>query len=136
MKKISLLSFIITLLICFSAYAADIEIVSSVNVSGNPNIATDYILNVVSTKPGQTLSRDMILNDINEIYNQGFFSFVDVNYSNEELGTAVTFVVQENPMIESINFSGNTLYTTEQLMNLVFSSPGTVFNRRFFRNDL
>ena len=133
MKKI-ILSAIIAILLATTAFSA--EIVSSVNVSGNPNIATEYILNVVSTKPGTTLSRDMILNDINEIYNQGFFSFVDVNYDDDAVGTAVTFVVQENPIIESINFSGNSLYTSEQLMELIFSSPGTVFNRRFFRNDL
>lgn len=133
MKKIFVL--IIALLILSSASFAE-PVVTSVSVSGNPNVSTEYILNVVSTKPGQILSRDLILNDVNEIYNLGFFSFADVNYNDDENGTAVTFIVQENPIIESINFSGNSLYSSEQLSNLMFSSPGTVFNRRFFRNDL
>ena len=110
--------------------------VTSVGVSGNPNIATEYILNVVDTKPGTTLSRDRILSDIEAIYDQGFFSFVDADFADEGGGVSVTFTVQENPVIESISFTGNTLYTSEQLMKEVFSQEGTVFNRQFFRNDL
>lgn len=110
--------------------------VTSVNVSGNPNIATEYILNVVDTKPGVELSRDMILSDIEAIYNQGFFSFVDADVSDEGGRTSVTFTVQENPKITGIHFTGNTIYTSEQLMSEVFSQEGTVFNRQFFRNDL
>ena len=110
--------------------------VTSVNVSGNTHIVTEYILNVVDTKPGSFLSRDVILSDIESIYNQGFFSFVDADFTDEGGGVSVTFTVQENPVIESIIFKGNTLYTTEQLMREVFSQEGTVFNRQFFRNDL
>ena len=110
--------------------------VTSVNVSGNPHIATEYILNVVDTKPGNVLSRDVILSDIEAIYNQGFFSFVDADISDEGGGVSVTYMVRENPVITGIEFSGNTVFTSEQLMKEVFSQEGTVFNRQFFRNDL
>lgn len=110
--------------------------VTSVNVSGNPHIATEYILNVVDTKPGSILSRDVILSDIEAVYNQGFFSFVDADISDEGGGVSVTYMVRENPVITGIEFSGNTVFTSEQLMKEVFSQEGTVFNRQFFRNDL
>ncbi len=110
--------------------------VTSVNVSGNPHIATEYILNVVDTKPGSILSRDVILSDIEAVYNQGFFSFVDADISDEGGGVSVTYIVRENPVITGIEFSGNTVFTSEQLMKEVFSQEGTVFNRQFFRNDL
>ena len=110
--------------------------ITTVGVSGNAHTATEYILNVVDTKPGMPLSRDMILNDIEAIYNQGFFSYVDADFAEDGGGVSLTFTVQENPLIESINFTGNTIYTTEQLMKEVFSQEGTVFNRVFFRNDL
>ena len=110
--------------------------VTTVGVIGNPNIASEYILNVVETKPGAVLNRDTIQSDIEAIYEQGFYSFVDVDIRRDEDGAAVVFSVQENPKIDSINFTGNTIYTTEQLMSEVFSQEGTVFNRVFFRNDL
>ncbi|MBR1658245.1 MAG: BamA/TamA family outer membrane protein [Synergistaceae bacterium] len=135
MKKLMLIPALVLMLFGVS-FGAETQQVTSVNVSGNSEIATEYILNVVDTKPGKALSRDMILSDIEAIYNQGYFSFVDANFDNEGGGVSVTFTVQENPKIESITFTGNTLYTTEQLMKEVFSQEGTVFNRQFFRNDL
>ena len=136
MKKI-ILTLIMMMMTSVSHGAEEpVRHVTSVNVSGNPNIATEYILNVVDTKPGVELSRDVILSDIEAIYNQGFFSFVDADVSDEGGGTSVTFTVQENPKITGIYFTGNTIYTSEQLMSEVFSQEGTVFNRQFFRNDL
>ena len=131
---------LLSLLLATPAYAAEppqpqIQ-VTSVNVAGNEHIATEYILNVVDTKPGTILSRDVIQADVEAIYNQGFFSFADFDLQREGGGAAVTFTVRENPVIDSINFTGNTMFTTEQLMTEVFSQEGTVFNRQFFRNDL
>ncbi|MBQ3397364.1 MAG: BamA/TamA family outer membrane protein [Synergistaceae bacterium] len=136
MKKFLTITLIFLLATAVAGDEPPMRQVTSVSVSGNPNIATEYILNVVDTKPGTALSRDRILGDIEAIYNQGFFSFVDADFSDEGGGVAVTFTVQENPVIESISFTGNTLYTSEQLMKEVFSQEGTVFNRQFFRNDL
>lgn len=134
MRKVIALA---VMLLCASAsYSAEQRQITSVNVSGNQNISSEYILNVAKIKPGMTLSRDMILSDIEAIYNQGFFSFVDADISDEGGGTGVTFTVQENPMITGIKFTGNTIFTSEQLMKEVFSLEGTVFNRQFFRNDL
>ena len=110
--------------------------VTSVGVLGNDQIASEYILNVVDTKAGSVLNRDLLQKDIENIYNQGFFSFVDVDVRDEGGGVSVMFSVQENPKIESISFSGNTKYSDEQLMKEVFSQVGTVFNRVFFKNDL
>ena len=90
--------------------------ITSVGVTGNSQITSEYILNVADTKPGKVLSRDMIQADIEEIYNQGYFSYVDVDIRPEGGGASVMFNVQENPVIESINFSGNTIYKDEQLM--------------------
>lgn len=132
------LAVIILVLVPSFAYSADDSIVqiTSVGVTGNEHITTEYILNVVDTKPGMIMSRDMIRADIDAIYNQGFFSFADAEMKEEGGGTSVIFSVRENPIIESIIFTGNSLYTSEQLMKEVLSQEGTTFNRNFFRNDL
>ena len=125
------------LLIHTTACAQDSNIkINSVSVAGNEHIVTDYILNVVETKQGNILDRDLIAKDIETIYNQGFFSFVDVDLEPAADGINVIFSVQENPVIQSITFEGNTQYSTERLMKEVFSQVGAVFNRVFFKNDL
>ena len=137
-SKILILFTLIFIFACENVYAADSStiLINSVSVSGNEHIVSDYILNVVETKAGNFLDRDLIQKDIDTIYNQGFFSYVDVDLTPAENGMNVIFSVTENPTIQSINFKGNTQYSTERLMKEVFSQVGTVFNRVFFKNDL
>ena len=111
--------------------------VTSVAVSGNEHVTSRSILNVVNTKPGTLLSRDVLQADVEAIYEQGFFSFADFDFTPDgEGGAAVTFTVTENIMVDSINFIGNTIYTREQLMREIFSIEGMIFNRQVFRSDL
>lgn len=134
-------SFVIMSPIAVEAADATKIPVTFVGVAGNDQIASGYILGAVETKSGGLLDRETLQRDIEAIYEQGFFSFVDVDLSPElapdgREGVAVTFSVQENPIIRSITFEGNTVYSSERLMKEVFSQEGTVFNRAFFRNDL
>ncbi|MDR3231102.1 MAG: BamA/TamA family outer membrane protein [Synergistaceae bacterium] len=117
------------------AFAAD-PVVTSVGVRGNEQVASGYILGVVETKIGDALDRDRLQQDIEAIYNQGFFSFVDVDLSTVSDGVSVVYSVRENPVVEDIAFTGNTIYKSETLMKEVFTQTGNVFNRVFFRNDL
>ena len=110
--------------------------VTSVTISGNSYISDEEILNVVDTKPGMILSRDVLQADIEAICDQGFFLSADFDAEPDGDGAAVTFSVTENPLIGSISFTGNTIYTSEQLMREFSSQAGTIFNRYSFRADL
>ncbi|MCL2767424.1 MAG: BamA/TamA family outer membrane protein [Synergistaceae bacterium] len=133
-KTISILLFSL-LFICNSAFAAELQ-VTSVEVKGNINVNSDYILGTVETKSGEPLDREKLQRDIENIYELGFFSTVDMELFQLYGGVGVTFVVNENPVVESISFSGNTIYKEEDLIEVIFTKPGSVFNRVFFRNDL
>jgi outer membrane protein insertion porin family len=112
------------------------SVVASVGVRGNAQVTSEYILGVVEMKAGDTLDRNKLQKDIEAIYNQGFFSFVDVDLSPVPEGTRVVYSVMENPVVEDIAFTGNSVYKSETLMKEVFTQVGSVFNRVFFRNDL
>ncbi|MDR1376288.1 MAG: outer membrane protein assembly factor, partial [Synergistaceae bacterium] len=122
-------------MICGAAQAAEPQVVS-VGVKGNERVTANYILGVVETKAGESIDRDKLQRDIEAIYSQGFFSFVDVDLSVNPEGVEVVYSVRENPIVEEITFTGNTVYKSETLMNEVFTQVGSVFNRVFFRNDL
>ncbi|MBO8154133.1 MAG: BamA/TamA family outer membrane protein [Thermovirga sp.] len=107
-----------------------------VGVSGNKQVASNFILSVVETKVGEPLDRELVQKDIDNIYGLGFFSLVDVSVSPQSGGIYVEYEVVENPTIKEIVFEGNTVYPSDELMELVFSKPGSVFNRVFFRHDL
>jgi outer membrane protein insertion porin family len=118
-----------------SALAAE-PLVTIVEIKGNINVDTGYILGAVETKAETLLDREKLQRDIESIYELGFFSTVDMELFQAYNGVGVSFVVNENPVVESISFSGNTVYKDEQLLEVVFTQPGSVFNRVFFRNDL
>lgn len=133
--RILLILFVASLVQVGSSFAAD-PVVSLVTVEGNEHVVSEHILGTVGTRAGDPLSREQLQKDVEAIYGLGFFSFVDINLQNVAGGVAVTYIVQENPVVEMITFSGNNVYTDEKLLEVVFTRPGNVFNRVFFRNDL
>lgn len=133
--RILLILFVASLVQVGSSFAAD-PVVSLVTVEGNEHVVSEHILGTVGTRAGDPLSREQLQKDVEAIYGLGFFSFVDINLQSVAGGVAVTYIVQENPVVETITFTGNNIYKDEELLKVVFTMPGTVFNRVFFRNDL
>ncbi len=118
-----------------AAWAAE-PLVVSLSVEGNSQVVAAHILSAVDTKVGEPLDRERLKNDVEAIYELGFFSVVDSRLSEQSDGVAVTFLVHENPVIEDIRFEGNTVYSAEALRSVLFTAPGNVFNRVFFQHDL
>ncbi|MFA6746951.1 MAG: POTRA domain-containing protein, partial [Aminobacterium sp.] len=119
---ISIICFLFMFFMIQGGWAQDLQVVSR-NVKGNEHVVSEHILSTVGTKIGETLNREQLQKDVEAIYELGFFSFVDVELTPEAGGVAVTYVVKENPVIEKIEISGNTIYSDEDLMKLVFTTP-------------
>ena len=136
MKRGILFAGIVLSLILFSQIVSAEPLVSVVNVEGNDKVVSAHILAAVKTKAGEVLSQKQVKDDVEAIYNLGFFSFVDVKFAPLSGGVEVTFQVKENPVVKEIHFHGNTVYSDEELTKLVFTTPGSIFNRVFFRHDL
>ncbi len=110
--------------------------IMAVNVEGNKDVVKEHILSVVTTKQGGKLSEARLRKDGAAIFDLGFFANVDYKVKDVKGGVEVTFVVQENPVVESITFTGNTVFTEAELQKVIFTTPESIFNRTFFRNDL
>lgn len=126
----------LVLLLSVSPCLADDPKVVAVEVQGNQDVVSAYILGAAKTKAGEVLDRDQLQKDIESIYNLGFFAMTDAAVEPEGDGVKVIFKVQENPKVKEVRFTGNTVYKEEDLQKLLFTVPGSVFNRVFFRNDL
>ena len=107
-----------------------------IRVEGNTEVVSEHILSVVSSKAGTPMDQSRLSRDADAIYELGFFSNVDFRIEDEADGANVIFIETENPIIEDITFHGNTIYSTDQLLDICFTKPGMIFNRVFFRNDL
>ncbi|MDR3333072.1 MAG: BamA/TamA family outer membrane protein [Synergistaceae bacterium] len=108
----------------------------SISVEGNSEVVSDHILSVITSQVGTPLDQNRLGRDADAIFELGFFSNVDYRILDEVNGSRIVFMVAENPIIEGINFFGNSIYSEDVLRTLCFTKPGMIFNRVFFRNDL
>ena len=108
----------------------------SMDLQGNSEINRDHIMSVVTSKVGQHVDEEKLRKDAEAIFELGFFNATDYKVTDEGDGVKVTFLVQENPKVGEIKFIGNTVYSEDKLKSAIFTQPGMIFNRTFFRTDL
>jgi outer membrane protein assembly factor BamA len=117
--------------------AANAPLVVSVDVSGNAHVPTDKILSVVRTRPGQPFDERLVREDLQNIFDLGFFSDqVPPLIRQRPDGVAVTYRVIENPVIERITFTGNDHVPSDTLLALMDTAVGQVLNTNTFHQDV
>ena len=81
--------------------------IESIEIRGNRRIQSDTIKYNLRTKPGDTLSPEVIRRDMKTLYAQGFFDDIRVNEEDgKNGGIIVVFIVSEKKLIRSIDFAG------------------------------
>lgn len=108
----------------------------NISVQGNVEVVTEHILSIITSKIGEPVDEEKLRKDAEAIFELGFFVATDYKVTDKPDGVDVVFFVQENPVVSKINFEGNTVYSNEKLEEMIFTKPGMIFNRTFFRNDL
>lgn len=112
--------------------------VAEVRVEGNQNVPTESILLVMDTKPGRPFSRERIRQDLQAIYDMGFFSKAPVALPLPTPEGRVIVVVRvfENPVVKDIVFEGNTAIPSEKLKAIMRTEVGKILNTRTLQRDL
>ena len=113
MKKTFISLVCIALCLLFStitiSYAQETKsnIVKFVSVKNNKAISTSTILANVKTKVDEVFTQDVLNNDLKRLYALGYFTDVSVDVKDYDDGLMVTFIVEEKPLVEELNFTGN-----------------------------
>ena len=111
-------------------------VILDIKVQGNVEVVTEHMLSIITSKVGEPVDEEKLRKDAEAIFELGFFVATDYKVTDKPDGVDVLFTVQENPVVSKINFEGNTVYSNEKLEEMIFTKPGMIFNRTFFRNDL
>ncbi len=116
---------------------ANAPTVVSVDVSGNAHVPSDRILSVVRTKVGQPFDEATVREDLQSIFDLGFFGDqVPPLIRQRPGGIAITFRVVENPVVQRIAFTGNDHVPSDTLLALMDTSVGQVLNTNTFHQDV
>ncbi len=86
-------------------------VIKSIEVVGNKKIEKEAILEKLSNKVGNTLSRDKVRTDIAGLHKTNFFDSVQVDFEADVLKVSV----KERPSIAKIVFFGNDQISTDDL---------------------
>lgn len=109
----------------------------SVSVSGNTRVPTDRIMSVVKSKAGDPFNPQIVQEDLQNIFNLGFFADqVPPLIRARPGGVSITYRVIENPVITRITFSGNEHVPADTLLALMDTAVGQVLNSNTFHQDV
>jgi len=103
---------------------------TKISVEGNQEISTEDIQKKLVSIPGLPLTEEDVNNDLQAIYNMGWFSDLYATYEAVPEGVQVTYHVLENPNFSHLEVAGNTKMSTEKIRSIVNLRPGQMVNIR------
>lgn len=110
-------------------------VVSEVEIIGNTHVSTKEIRDMLPIQTGGYFSRNKIIEGHKNLIESGYFRDVILDVIKTGKGVKVVYNVLENPIINGINIIGNTIYSTEELKEVVKTEPGKIFNINTIRED-
>jgi outer membrane protein insertion porin family len=130
-KRILLLLVFVGLNFSFSVQIGDVEF------QGNSFVLSGDLMEKISSKIGTELVTENIVEDMNAIFQLGYFN--DVNVDSKQLadGTVkLIFLLEEHPIIQSIEISGMTVFTQEEILPTLSLKIGEIAKYSKIRNAI
>lgn len=138
----SLLSWIITFLLCISSSRAfsSMELgaeknyfkVTAIKFDGLKKVEKEAVLERISTKVGSNLNNYSLKNDIEKIYNLKYFDSVEAYQE----GSTLVFKVKEKPIIAKVVFDGNDELSRDELLPQIKTKEYSILDINTVKSDL
>ena len=124
-----LLAILFLCLFLSGARAQDVSIIREIQIQGNSYVKDEEIKKVIVSKVGEPLSEERVREDMQAIYDMGFFSDLKAFKEDVEGGLRLIFEVKENKKISEIIFEGveeSEVPKLKRLISLKRDSYGTL----------
>lgn len=106
------------------------QTVTEVTITGNENVPVDSFNQLFRVRPGATLTEENVNQDLQMIYETGWYYDVQAQYAFVPEGVRVTYVVNENPILTSLEVVGSTIYSDNLLKRLLGLENNEPINSR------
>ncbi len=111
-------------------------LVAEVLVTGVEGELEDRVYQVISTQPGRTTTRSRLQQDINAIFATGFFQNVRATPVDTPLGVRITFEVEANPVLRSVDVEGSQVLPEQVIEGAFDAQYGSILNLRSFQRGV
>ena len=107
-----------------------------VKIVGAGSSTEEAARKAVITRSGDYFSQVIIDKDRDALFDTGYFYDLYPTFQIVPEGIIVTYNLLENPVLTEVEISGNTVYKTEDLYNLITVKPGEVLNAKLLHENL
>ena len=109
-----------------TSYDSNTAYISDIEILGSNIIKSDYILSKMKLKKGELYDKDLMQQDLKTIYKLGYFTermkAIPVKNSNGTISLKI--IVEENIPITDFTVEGNTVVSTEEIMQYLLPLKG------------
>lgn len=115
----------------------DAPIVKQIEVRhvGPPAVSDPLIRANIRVKEGEVYRKTSVDDDVSNLWKTGYFYNIRVAEEPVEGGLKLVYVVQGNPTLTQISFTGNKTYSSSKLLKKLSSRVGEPLNERKLFND-
>lgn len=100
--------------------------IKDIQIEGTNVIKPEYILNKLQMQRGDAYSRVFVQNDLKNIYQMGFFTdkMKAIPIQNPDGTVTLRIILEENAPVTDFTIEGNSVVSTEEILNLVSQLKG------------
>lgn len=132
MKKYVLGILIMTLIFTMALGVVEVraeDILADIVIEGNENVSEEEIMAVVESEIGEEYDRTQLREDMEAVYDLGYFEDINVNFQSTADGLVAIFQVQEFPVLTDINITGlDDVYARDDVLEELGIVEGEILN--------
>lgn len=102
--------------------------ITSVDFEGIPEEVKAKLAPLIQSKPGSTVTVEGIRNDVASLGGIGVFSQIRPVFVSVPEGVKLTYQLVSNPVVKNVEFSGNTVFTSDYLKSIMQIPKDSVLN--------
>lgn len=116
------------MLLSTPAFSLSPPYITQVKIQGSHYIKEDSIRKLITSKPGEVLSKDKIAEDMKAIYDMGYFFKIRALKEETPEGIILIYEVSEYPLVDKVEFVGVKASELKKIKRLVTLEVGKPWN--------
>lgn len=106
----------------------NLQFITAVAFEGNKRVSDEEIRSLISTEAGELLDEEKLKNDMQKLYDTGYFQDVKISFEVYNAGLKAIFELSEYPIVKDIIIKGNESYSDQELMKELKLVKGEILN--------
>lgn len=112
------------------------DAIADIEVRGAKTLDPEVVLMRLTTRPGDMVDSTVIDSDMKKIWDLGYFNDVQVGVEQRDGKNILVYTVVEKPRIESISVEGASEVSESDILAVLSSKQGSIYNERLLSEDL